>query len=126
MNSPIAVRILSSRVTAEHAEQDDVAPDENICCYNLLCFDGNTTLRLTFLNEQASADYIDRMKSIKEQAALVRSKCSDEMRPVLTSEFRNEANRFLEIVASAAECGFVIPSIISSKAELVALIDEIG
>jgi hypothetical protein len=123
MTSPVAVRILLSLVTPE---QDDVAPDENIGCFNLLCFDGNATLRLTFVNEQASADHIDRMKSVKEQAALVRSKCLDETRPVLTSEFRDEANRFLEMVALAAECGFVTPSVISSKAELVALIDEIG
>jgi hypothetical protein len=68
------------------------------------------------------------MSCIKEQAALVHRKLTwDEMRPVLTSEFRKEANRFLEMVASAAEGGFFMPpSIISSQAELVALIDENG
>jgi hypothetical protein len=116
MTSPIAVRILS--------EQDDTAPDENVGCLNLLYLDGNITLRLTFVNEeQARAICIDRMSSIKEQAA---SMWSDEMRPVLTSEFRNKANRFLEMVALAAECGFVTPSILSAKADLVALIDETG
>jgi hypothetical protein len=112
---------------SETAEQDDVAPDENIG-YGLLYLDGNTVLKFTFDNKQASENYIYRMSCIKEQASLVHSKLTwDEMRPVLTSEFRKEANRFLEMVASAAEGGFFIPpSIISSQAELVALIDENG
>jgi hypothetical protein len=123
MTSPVAVHILSSPMTTE---QDDTAPDENFGCFNLLCLDGNMTSRLTFVNEQACAVYIDRMSSIKEQAALMRRNCLNKMRPVLTSEFRNETNGYLEMVASAAECEFVMPSILSAKADLVALIDETG
>jgi hypothetical protein len=120
MSSPYSVVIVASPDPNPHLLNHGV-PDYG---FTMLYFDGPTTaLRMNFVDYEASRIYVDFMSRIKATAP------NYPKRDRITAKFRSQANRFLEMVASAEADGYVIPSILTAKTELVdmlAYFDETG